>query len=362
MPQNAKSRHFLSIFVVLFLFIYEALGVTLSGNVSTKRMNITGDIWESYDTPFRVSLDGDRWLMSTSYKNEHIDVTGFDGTNMYDVLLYKKTTDAIDDDIELAYISGSCYPFDSEPATCFVWLALESGSFLSSSLNDLPGIWTHPFMDPASHAQRISKLDFIPGSPGFPSDVEFVFSSRFLLGKSTNTAFLSSTISQDAIKKIVNDNEIVKLENTPRAKYKVISTTNFEGKVFPLVFQLDVFGPREGSVMETFVGRVKTLDNETPATFIPKLDTTTSVRDFRFSDRNHKIDMLSYFITNGVWLDKSDPVLLGKFKAMRYLKPIVPETSLWWLRIMILIIIISGIPLIFGLFKGKISPNNHSPH
>jgi hypothetical protein len=42
--------------------------VTLIGNVSVK--GIAG----TYDSPFQISLDGDRWLLSTSYKEEHTDV------------------------------------------------------------------------------------------------------------------------------------------------------------------------------------------------------------------------------------------------------------------------------------------------
>ena len=362
-PKKALRCSVWAIINCLLVSVSQSYGVTLNGAVDVKMMDGSGAITLSYNTPFRISVDGNRWIMSTSYLKEHVDVVGFDGTNLYDVLTYSEaamqsvlanTKAGRIQRQQPAYISGSSYPFDAEPAACLVWLAYASGSYLSNSVDDLPNLWNHGFMDPASHAQIVTNLHLIPDSSGLPSSMDFLISSKAKALLSTNVPFLSATISQDEIDKSIKMASY--FENFLRAQYKVVSTTNFQGHAFPLRFELDVFNPK-GAPMETLVGGITKVSDKTPETFIPKLETEVTVRDYRFSDRARKMDMLKYSITNGVWLDRNDPVLLEKFEQQRANRPIINKSSAARTRLVFLLIIISGAPIIFGLLKSKKNPN-----
>jgi hypothetical protein len=349
-------------------------GVTLSGNVHVDRMKADGSIWETYNVPFRVSLRDSKWQMITTENDDHTDVNAFDGTNLYDFYVFSDRTIARlsrggdTNVLAPAYISNSPYPFfNSGPATQVLWFALLSGPFLLTSSNNLPSPWSKfGNMDLNGHLSRLSNLRFDTGSPRWPVEAQFVYSSRALLDRPTNMAFVSSWITPEQIQKTGRDTTM--LDNHPVAQYKVLSTTNFEDKTFPSSFEFDVLGemgpaPLKLWTLESFVGTVTNLSDETPEDLVPKPPVGLSVSDFRFSDRERRIDDLRYSITNGVWPAGDDPELLEEFSKLRAMTPIYRQVDRWHVQwrvrpIFLIVILLAALRLVLGLLKRRLKKMN----
>lgn len=345
-------------------------GVTISGNVQVNRIKADGSIWQTYIASFRVSLSDSKWQMITTESDDHTEVNAFDGTNLYafyvltDSTLSRLSRGGITNPLAPAYISKGSYPFfNAGPATQILWFALLSGPFLLTSPNDLPSPWSKfGNMDLHGHLSRLSSLRFNTGSPRWPVEAQFVYSSRALLDRLTNMAFVSSWITPEQIKKTGRDT--TKLDNHPVAQYKVLSTTNFEDKTFPSSFEFDVLGekgppPLKLWTLESFVGTVTSVSGETPEDLVPKPPVGLAVSDFRFSDRERRIDDLRYSITDGVWPASDDPKLQKEFSKLRASSPVYRPVVLWQVRLIYLIVILlAGLPLVFALLKGRLKKMN----
>jgi len=355
-------------FIVMFCLSQTAVGggVTLSGNIHVSRMKSDGSIWEEYDAPFRVSLSGSKWRMSVEGNEDHREVSAFDETNLYSFVILSDRSIArfnrlgITNPLAPAYISSSSYPFfGSSPAVQVLWFALLSESYLLIHTNDLPSPWAKfGNMDLHGHLTKLSKLHFNTGSPRWPLEAQFVYSSEALLSRS-NIAFVSSSITPDDIEKAASDLKDSKLDNRPVAQYRVLSTTNFADQTFPSEFEFDVVGekgppPLQSWVIESFVGTVINISGDVPEEIVPKPPAGLSVSDFRFSGRSRRIDDLRYSITDGAWLAKEDPKLMAMFGQLQASTPVYRYARPWRFRLMFLVIILlAALPLVFALRNAR---------
>jgi hypothetical protein len=358
-------------FGALILMVSPAVGVgvTLSGNILVSQMLSDGKaITQSYTVNFQLSLRDLEWRLTTTESNDHTDVNAFDGTNLYDFYIFSDQTIArlsragkINTKIDApAYICDGSYPFyRSGPATQVIWFAFLSGPFLVTRSNDLPSLWSKVGdMDLNGHLSKLSKLRFNTESREWPVEAEFVYSKQALLERRTNVAYLSSRITSDQIEAAARD--IGDLDNHPVAQYEVVSTTNFEGKTLPLSFEFDVVAekgppPLKRWTIESFVGTVTNLSDETPEKIVPDAPDGIWVTDFRFSDRQRRIDSISYAPHNGVWPTRDDAKIQEEFTNLRARTPIYTEGILRRGRFMFLIIILlAGLPLAFGLLKSRL--------
>ncbi len=325
-------------------------GVTLSGNVQVNRMRPDGSIWEAYTSFFQVSLRDAEWQMITTDSDDHTEVNSFDGTNLYAFYIPTDKTisrlareEGVTNPLAAAYISKGPYPFfNAGPATQVLWFALLSAEFLLTTPNDLPSPWAQfGTMELSGHLTRLSSLRFNTGSPRWPVEAQFVYSSRALLGSPTNLAFVSSWMTPEQIKKTGRDAR--KRDNHAAARYTVLSTTNIGDKTFPSSFELDAFDekgppPLKLWTVESFVGTVTNVSGETPEDLVAKPTIGVSVSDFRFSDHKRRIDNLRYSITNGVWPASDDPKLQEEFSKLLASTPIYRPVVLWRVRLIFLVL------------------------
>src|SRR5208282_680973 len=235
----------------LLLAASASFGATMVGDLLVNSLSSDGTVAHSVNIPFQVSVERSQWRIRVEFGADYSVSVGSDGQKCCGIWNFSESR-LIQDGItnpatakSPAYINGTSFPYTSEPAAEVLWLAFASSGFLSApDRPSLPALWNGCLLNPVSHAQAISALEYISDSSGLPSRIQFIVSSAMLLRDPTNLPFLSASISPSAIKEAAAS--IKKFDNSPIATYQVLSTTNFEGSAFPLKFELAVFTPIVG--------------------------------------------------------------------------------------------------------------------
>lgn len=279
------------------------------------RVTSAGVPWE---IPFRISVGGDKWSARVDYgTNNNYELAGFDGSKSGMALVDPKPDPRQPEhNICAAEIYGSSYAAGADPAIRLAWLAFAPAPFFrSTNSSDFTAPWSMGLKDPGAHAIRVSRVEFIPGSPDLPATIDLAVSTRTVLRDVTNVPNLSPFISPQEVKKAMGP--LRPYENRLWARYQVLSTTNFQGKLFPLTFELNLFDcsfPFGNRIIVKYQGTIRAITTAVPASFLPNVGWTITAQDYRFVDRIRRIDRIWTTVSNGIWPEKDDPELQEQFR------------------------------------------------
>ena len=270
--------------------------------------------------PFRISVDGEKWSAQVDYRTNNYQLAGFDGSKSGMALVDPKPDPRQPEhNMCAAEIYGSAYPAGADPALRLAWLAFAAAPFFrSTNSGDFTAPWNMGLMDPGAHAIRVSRVEFIPGSPDLPSTIDMVVSTRTVLRDVTNVPNLSPFISPQEVKKAMRP--LRPYENRLWARYQVLSTTNFQGKLFPSTFELSLFDytfPFGNRISVKFRGTVRDITRAVPERFLPNVGWTIMAQDYRFVDRTRRIDRIWTRVSNGIWPEKDGPELQEQFRRLQ---------------------------------------------
>jgi len=291
----------------------------MSGTVAGEIL-ITSDSAPPRKLPFRISVDGEKWSARVDYRTNNYQLAGFDGSKSGMALVDPKPDPRQPGhNMCAAEIYGSSYAAGADPAVRLAWLAFAAAPFLrSTNSGDFTAPWNMGLLNPEAHAIRISRVEFIPGSPDLPSIIDMIVSTQTVLRNVTNLANLSPLVSPQEVKKAMR--QLRPYENRLFARYQVLSTTNFQGKLFPLKFELSVFDytfPFGNRIVAKFLGTVREITAAIPERFLPNIGWTITAEDYRFADRIRRIDRIWAQVSNGIWPEKDDPDLQQRFRRLQ---------------------------------------------
>jgi thiol-disulfide isomerase/thioredoxin len=273
------------------------------------------------EVPFRISVEGEKWSARVDYgTNNYYELAGFDGSKSGMALVSSKPDPRqLEQNMCAAEIYGSSYAAGADPAIRLAWLAFAAAPFFrSTNSSDFTGPWSMGLKDPGAHAIRVSRVEFIPGSPDLPSTIDMVVSTRTVLREVTNVPNLSPSISPPEVKRAMR--LMRPYENRLWARYQVLSTTNFQGKLFPLTFELSLFDctfPFGKRISAQYQGTVRAITTAVPESFLPNVGWTITAQDYRFVDRIRRIDRIWTRVSDGIWPEKDDPELLEQFRRLQ---------------------------------------------
>jgi thiol-disulfide isomerase/thioredoxin len=272
----------------------------------------------SRKVPFRISVDGEKWSARVDFQTNYYEVAGFDGSKSGMVLVDPKPEPVQSEHKNCAAeIYGSSYPAGADTGIRLAWLGFAAAPFFrSTNSSDFTALWGAGLFDPGAHAIRISKVEFIPGSPDLPSTVDMVVSTQTVLRDVTNVPNLSPFVSPQVVKEAVRS--LRRYDNRLCARYQVLSTTNFQGKKFPATFELVVFNlPRFSGRAVTYHGTVREITTAIPRSFLPNLGWAFTAQDYRLVDRIRRIDRIWTRVSDGIWPEKDDPELQETFRRLQ---------------------------------------------
>ena len=245
----------------------------MSGTVAGDIL-ITSESVPPRKLPFRISVDGEKWNARVEYRTNNYQLAGFDGSKSCMVVVDPKLDPTQPEhNMCAAEIYGSSYAAGADTAIRLAWLAFAAAPFFrSTNSGDFTATWDMGLMRPEAHAIRISRVEFIPGSPDLPSLVDMVISTETVLRDVTNVPNLSPYISPKEVRKAMR--QLWLYNNRLCARYQVLSTTNFQGKLFPLTFELSLFDytfPFGNRIGVRYQGTVRTITTAVPKTFLPNV-------------------------------------------------------------------------------------------
>jgi thiol-disulfide isomerase/thioredoxin len=281
---------------------------------------ITSDGAPPRELPFRISVDGEKWSARVDYRTNNYQIAGFDGSKSGMALVDPKPDPRQPGhNMCAAEIYGSSYAAGADPAVRLAWLAFAAAPFFrSTNSSDFTAPWDMGLMNPGAHAIRISRVEFIPGSPDLPSTIDMVVSTQAVLRDVTNVPNLSPFVSPQQVNKAMS--QLRPYENRLFARYQVLSTTNFQGKLFPLTFELSVFDytfPFGNRIVAKYRGTVRAITAAIPKTFLPNVGWTITAGDYRFVDRIRRIDRIWARVSDGIWPEKDDLELQERFRRLQ---------------------------------------------
>lgn len=307
------------------LLVTQCIAVTITGEIRVSSFpKNPGSVVDQADYAFQVSTEGEKWSLRVDYGAEYYELSGGDGSKTWTVNCssdaeFKKSFGAgADRAMYPATVVLTPCSFAGTAAGRVVWLAFASSSlFASNSSPFLPALWGEPIIDPIANAIEISKAEFVEGSRGLPSRLEFVYSSRKLLENPRGSPYLSTTVPEATVRSAMERLKR-RVEGHKFGLYSVLATTNLAGAAFPSNFQLDVLDPDSGDKLQTYVGTVDSVAAAAPPVFLAEsLRRGLSVQDRRFRDQSRAIDMIRYPMTKGVWLETNDAALLRLFQQQQ---------------------------------------------
>jgi len=295
-------------------------GATIYGELT--RYGVNGN---TETIPFKVALSTNLqlWQITVSYTNQQ-DTCGTDGKKTCFIRKWSKETlqaAGVPGGIPQATIVNGVFPGVSDMEDRMVWLAFASSSFFAVQTNPLPCLWRGGSGSdtPTDYGIKIEKIDFLNSVGRLPAKVDFTFSADQLLSLS-NFAFLSfKERNQSRIQEAVMVNKIH--EGELLAEYSTKNITNFNGLLLPLEFDFNLSA--RGTL---FHGRVISVTDETPDSFIPSITERLYSADYRFSDEKSMVDYIKYKIVDQKWPSTNDPALQTLFVGEKLnLPPSVAE-------------------------------------
>jgi len=273
---------------------------------------------------FKVSLDKNQWFMRVRFDPDtYTEIWGYDGdTYSATYAPYGEDKDLNRDDLPVGVRNGgpaSVWPYQFPPdeggGFMVPWLAFCSFSFSAENPDeDIPEPGAPASMYPVAHICE-ARARFLPGRLKLPSSVTFTTETERLRVAGQHPMLRKEIMSTREVNSRLKDYRRIYPPGLVMGEYNALTTTNLSGVVIPLTFEYKNYSLLKSPVKagETQVGntntylsvhyqgtvsRVETVAGEFPAVEFKRW---MSVADHRLNDRELNIDLVNYWITNGVW-------------------------------------------------------------
>jgi hypothetical protein len=304
----------------------------IHGQLKATYYSWTGERASIQTTVFTVSLEGNSWLLKSEYDTNWFWLVGGDGTNTYSVLVDPKApTKAAP-----ATIFDGDFPRAAFDTVSIPWLSFCSSHFLnnSSSRDSIPSLWLQAQTLPMSHVCSTEITQF-KEPPYLPDEIKWVTSAKQITSASSNELLRIEGVSVEELdRKSVDYPSSVQIGKL-LGNYQVLDTTNINGFVLPLKFELDAYGyffpdakkdaqrilnqlnntniNKNKIVEDTYLvakyeGSVINIVVDTNHVALPKTDLSLSVTDYRMSSKSDGIDHVAYVAKQ--WKPQIDSDLL----------------------------------------------------
>lgn len=306
--------NFLSKILVVFTFCSftaHSASFDIDGEIKANDYSINYEI----KVPFRILINSNKWQIQVEFKH-YKEFCWSDGVNISSFQLFPHEKG--DNALSAGKVLNRTYPLFSDPTVRLVWLAFASSGYFAINTNTMPALWMMGFLDPVCESYEIKNLELLDNQFKIPSKFDFVFSTRYL-NSLTNLHYLSKTVSTLKLEKA--SSELKAYDNSLDGHYEVTSTTNFDGLIMPLEFNLDIYnmkrGQSEQQLHQKYYVKVHAITSTVVELSMPDLPYPIWVDDYRFSDTQTKIDSIGYAVSNEVWPSMDDKKLQALFKEKK---------------------------------------------
>jgi hypothetical protein len=339
---------------------FRAHGTVESAKVLPNGAEVTGG---SYG--FSIEVVGERWHLETPYERGKKEEYFCDGTNVV-ALFYDPEC--------LAYPVPATVQNDGFPAGGFQadlpWLAYASAKYLNQN-KQLAAPWATARHDVRAWTYDATICRFrVP--PELPSEIVFVQTASNAKSAINNPALKIEGVDKKALRqrKLLAQQA---QHSQKEGRYSVTGTTNLDGLLIPLSFQVAVYSPgalrdasRTNALRPNFIYRGKASGvlaiNEGLAW--PQLNQrSASVTDRRFRSERHHIDCIQYFVTNGNWFVRTNhPYLVGLFEAKRRSAPFLRLSDVEEVLFMAAVAFVAVFPAIVWWIRRRRPPQESTRH
>ncbi len=204
-----------------------------------------------------------------------------------------------------------------------------------------------------------SKVKRIQSPSQLPSVIEYITTDEKLASAPTNPELRVEGISNRDLQSRNIDLKAIVTSGFLGARFTVTSTTNFNGVEVPLTFEAVTYGfpDRSKSVITNmiFVGKVLRIGHSTYSSYLPPIEQTLAVVDYRFksSGSRARVDCLKYFVTDSTWPSDKDPKLVKEFNLKKDRIPTFEAGPIIRMVFYTMLGIIFFLPVWFVLVKWK---------
>ncbi len=312
----------------------------IKGELEATYYSWTGKLGSTQTTSFSINIEENRWLLKTEYAPNWFSLTGGDGTNTYHVLVDPNATKLP----APASIFYGDFPQDQFDRVSIPWLVFCSSHFLNhlAQTDAIPSLWSQAQTDPMSH---ICSTEIVPFTerPYLPKEIKWITSLRQIALASSNRFLrIEGATAKELDKKSIDFKSDVQAGET-LGSYHVINTTNIDGLIIPLEFELNAYGyfsPKQrdyaqrilDSVSKTnnllkyrqvgttylvavYKGTVAEVSSDSNHVALPEPMVAMSITDYRLSSRSNGIDFVSYKSKD--WKPQVDAELLNLLDAKK---------------------------------------------
>lgn len=297
-----------------FALVTRGYDFTANGTLHVEAYLNTGQIVNSGDYSFSVSVNSNQWLLKAEYGDSHYELFGCDGTNVYSCLVdpasIKRGT------FPGTIVHGS-YPATGSYHATVPWLALASAPLFESKDQlklVLPAPWRRALNQRTAYMYSV-EVETLSQALTFPKHARYTISSQVITNKDV-IASVPDSVGANALN--VTPAFLAKAWKNGEigGDYKVLETQEVDGITFPKKFEFDVFHRTTASsaalkIATKIMGSVDVPIHATLPNYLPSITNLIAVSDFRFRNPNVNLSAIQYGITNGQW-PRGDEAFLPK--------------------------------------------------
>jgi len=284
------------------------------GDLNIESLTADSKVRHSQSCKFTVAVSGARWLIKIVYAQNHFEVYGCDGTNVYSFLGDERSSDVA---AFPGKVTSGSYPDLATYHVTIPWYAFVFAPFPNKPSNArTPAPWYFGGTDPLANLFAIETTPIRDGSE-LCGEILFRFSHELAKQPSTNLVPIRAVNGVPATDIISLKDQIPDRQIT--AVFKTLDLTNYNGILIPKRFEFTYFNDRSFKSNSRsrihFSGELSGVRNLTTNNFFPQTTKTIDVADYRFHDRVAQLACIHYDVIDGDWLEAHNPQLKELLKA-----------------------------------------------
>jgi hypothetical protein len=305
----------------------------IKGELSGTYFSWTGQQVDTQITKFTINIEGNRWLLKSEYTTNWFWLVGGDGVNTYSVLVDPKAPHIA----APATVFLGDFPQAALDTVSIPWLSFCSSDFLSHSTEKeaISSLWSQAQTDPMSHICSTEITQFSE-PPYLPKEIKWITSTNQIASASSNSLLRIEGATTQELDRRTIDFQASFLPGKLLGNYRVLDTTNMNGSIIPIKFELSAYGYfsppakehaqrilnelsitndlKEKIVKDTYLvavykGTVAEISVDSNHVELPEPNLPMSVTDYRLSSRSDGIDYISYM--SAQWKPEVDSELLN---------------------------------------------------
>jgi hypothetical protein len=260
--------------------------------------------------PFTAIVRSNSWNIKVTFGEEYYLWVGCDGKNVYSILEDPKARKTPQSSMP-ARISPGLYPLCEDWYITIPWLALCSSTYFDEfGTTNLPAPWLNARHEPTAliFGADVKRAEV---ESGLPTSIIFEVNKKLKDNLEKSNWLDSQYLQATAMDKLNSFDDGFK-----GSEYTVKTSTNFDGIVLPLEFELKRYLPTQNSkdahLTSIFEGEVTQIFQPTNVSFLPEIKGRASAADFRYRDTSAEVDYVNYTLSNKVWT-VSNPSSLQAF-------------------------------------------------